>query len=217
MTVPADNQVQAQDNKAADKELNFRRQEAYYKKMLDDKDKENQMLARELEQRRASQQEEEDTDSEPYVDNKKLNKKFAKFGEQTMKQTQNEIKQAVQAALRDERQSNWLKNNSDFYDVMQHAEKFHAHDPELAETILEMPESFERSKLVYKNIKALGLHKPPVKESPIQEKIDSNRRNAIYQPGNVGAAPYQQVGDFSEQGQQSAYKKMMEQKARLRI
>ncbi|MEK6880598.1 MAG: hypothetical protein AABY22_13360, partial [Nanoarchaeota archaeon] len=156
-------------------------------------------------------------DSEPYVEHKRLRKEQAKFGQQIKQETQSEIQKAVKTALHEERKQNWMKNNPDFYDVMQHAEKFAQMDPELAETILEMPEGFERQKLVYKNIKALGIHKPVEKQPSIQDKIDSNRRSPYYQPTGVGAAPYSQVGDFSETGQKQAYEKMQALKKNLRI
>jgi hypothetical protein len=99
---------------------------------------------------------------------------------------------------------------------MQHAEKFAQKDPELAETILNMPDSFERQKLVYKSIKALGVHKPEVQAPSIQDKIDANRRSPYYQPSGPGSAPYQSQGDFSPAGQKNAYAKMKELQNRLR-
>jgi len=80
-----------------------------------------------------------------------------------------------------------------------------------------MPAGFERQKLVYKNIKALGLHKEKPRESTIQEKIDANRRSPYYQPSNVGSSPYGGTGDFSNNGQKNAYDKMQELKNRLRL
>ena len=159
----------------------------------------------------------DDEDAEPYVDHKKLEKKLAKFGEQTQKQTQSEIQKAVQLALHEERKQNWIKQNGDFYDVLQHAEKLAQKDPELAESILEMPEGFERQKLVYKNIKALGLHKPQEKNPSIQEKIEANRRSPYYQSSGVGTSPYSSQSDYSPQGQKNAYEKMQELKSRLRL
>ena len=120
-------------------------------------------------------------------------------------------------AITEERQNNWMKNNPDFQEVMSHAEKFAQLDPELAETILEMPAGFERQKLVYKNIKALGIHKEKPRESSVQEKIDANRRSPYYQPSGVGASPYGNVGDFSPSGQKQAHDKMQELKNRLRL
>lgn len=142
---------------------------------------------------------------------------MAKFGEQSKQQTQSDINQAVHQALKEERKQNWIKTNPDFYEVLQNAEKFAQADPELAESILEMPEGFERQKLVYKNIKALGLHKPQVKQPSIQEKVDANRRSPYYQPSGVATAPYASVGDFSQGGQEQAYKKMQELKKQLRL
>ena len=218
MTTPAP-QTQEQP-KQNDKELNFRMLEQKYEKQLAQERQarlEAEKLLQESKKNLRPQEEEDEDESEPYVDHRKLNKKLAKFGEQNQKLTQTEIQKAVQMALAEERKANWLKNNPDFYDVLGHAEKFAQKDPELAETILQMPEGFERQKLVYKNIKALGLDKPEVKQPSVQDKIDSNRRGAFYQPSGVGTAPYSNQGDFSKSGQQDAYKKMKELQSRLRI
>lgn len=220
MTAPIQ-ENQAQDQKNNDKEMNFRKLEQKYQQQMQEERSarlEAERRTKELEQKQAQMMEkEEDNDSEPYVDHKRLKKEQAKFGQQLKQETQSEIQKAVQQALHEERKTNWVKSNPDFYDVLQHAEKLALKAPDLAESILEMPESFERQKLVYKNIKALGLDKPEQKEPSIQQKIDANRRSPYYQPSGVGAAPYQSVGDFSTQGQEQAYNKMKELQARLRI
>jgi hypothetical protein len=212
------------ETKPNDKEINFRLQEKALKEKYERElaheraariEAENE--AKRLASIKAAKEDEEDDDSEPYVDKRKLEKKLAKFGEQNQKMTQTEIQKAVHTALTQERQQNWIKNNPDFYDVLQHAEKLAIKDPELADTILEMPEGFERQKLVYKNIKALGLHKPEQKLPSIQDKIDSNRKSPYYQPSGVGTAPYASSGDFSAGGQKNAYDKMQELKNRLRL
>lgn len=214
MTVPTQ-ENQAQSN---DKELNFRALEAKYQRQLDQERQARQEAEKQL---AASHQRnmvvDEDDEPEPYVDHKRLKKEQAKFGQQIKQETQSEIQKAVQIAIQEERKQNWLKQNSDFYDVMKHGDKFYQHDPELAETILSMPDGFERQKLVYKNIKALGLHEDKPKESSIQQKVDLNRRNPI-QPGSMGSSPYAgQQSDFSPKGQKEAYAKMQELKSKLRI
>jgi hypothetical protein len=208
-----DKQVEQKQN---DKEYNFRMLEAKYEKQLQ-QERAARLEAERIAQEKSKKPVDDDDDDEPYIDKKKLNKKLDQFGQQQNQQTQSQINQAVSQALKEERKQAWLKNNADFYDVLQHAEKFAQADPELAETILEMPEGFERQKLVYKNIKALGLHKPQVKEPSIQEKIDNNRRSPYYQPSGIGTAPYQSAGDFSAQGQKQAFNKMQELKNRLRL
>jgi len=211
---------QVVEQKQNDKEHNFRALEAKYQKELQLERSariEAERMAQEALSKKQSVTEDDEDDSDPYVDNKKLNKKLAKFGEQTKQITQGEIQREVNKALTEERKSNWLKQNSDFYEVLQHAEKLAVKDPELAETILEMPEGFERQKLVYKNIKALGLHKPEVKQPSIQEKVDANRRSPYYQPTSVGTPAYASSSDFSPGGQKQAYEKMQELKNRLRI
>jgi len=58
---------------------------------------------------RKSPAEEDEDETDPYVDHKKLNKKLAKFGEQSKQQTQSEIQKAVQVAIHEERKQTWLK------------------------------------------------------------------------------------------------------------
>lgn len=212
------NQAQVQPEiKQNDKELNFRALEAKYRREL-----EQERAARAEAERKAQElttrntHTEDDDDSEPYVNDKKLNRKLSDFERKMEERIERKAEEKAFRAIEQERQQSWLKQNSDFYDIMQHAEKFAQHDPELAETILQMPEGFERQKLVYKSIKALGIHKPAAPTLSIQDKIDANRRSPYYQPSGPGTAPYQSQGDFSSAGQKNAYAKMQELKNRLR-
>jgi hypothetical protein len=214
---PQEATAQLQEAKSNEKELNFRRQEAMYQRMLKEKEDRIAEIERQLAQKPRPQPDDDDDDDEPYVDKKKLERKLGKFGAQVKEETQGEIHRAVQTALKEERKQSWLKGNPDFYEVLQHADKLAEKDPEFAETILSMPDGFERQKLVYKTIKNMGMHKPAGKESSIQDKIDANRRSPYYQPSGVGASPYSQVGDFSETGQKSAYEKMQQLKKNLRL
>ncbi len=211
------NQAQMQEVKGNDKELNFRALEAKYRRELDQErsarveaERKNQELSS-----RSVQHEEED-DSEPYVNDKKLNRKLSDFERKMEERIEKKAEEKAYNMMQQDKQQTWLKQNSDFYDVMQNAEKFAQRDPELAETILNMPEGFERQKLVYKTIKSMGLHKPEVAAPSIQDKIDANRRSPYYQPSGPGAAPYQSQGDFSATGQKNAYNKMKELQNRLR-
>ena len=220
--IPANAPVQEQ--KTNDKEFNFRQLEAKYEKKLAEEraSREQERLAREELQREMerirSQQQDDSEDDEPYVDNKKLKKHLGKFGEVIEKNTEDKIHKAVSSALQEERKQAWIENNPDFYEVMQkHAETLAARAPKLAESILRMPDTFERQQLVYNNIKAMGLDVPEEKKPSIQEKIDANRRSPYYQPSGVAAAPYAGAGDFSPSGIKNAYAKMQELKSRLRI
>lgn len=216
MTAPLQEQQAPQETRPSDKEFNFRKQEAMYQKMLDERDR----RIADLEQKRvaATQNDDDDDDnSDPYVDRKKLKKELSRHSQQSKQDSESMVKSAVQQAIYEERQRAWLKSNPDFKDVLEHAQKLYDTDPELGDTILEMPEGFERQKLVYKNIKALGLHKPAVAKSTVQDKIDSNRRSAYYQPSGVGTTPYASQSDFSQGGQKTAYDRMMELKNNLRL
>lgn len=207
------------EQKPSDKELNFRLMESKYQRELEKERNariEAEKIAQEAIQKKNVPQEDDEEDSEPYVDHKKLNKKLQRFEENNSLKTKTEIERAVQTALAQERQQNWLKSNGDFEEIMEHADKLYEVDRELAETILEMPNNFERQKLVYKNIKALGLHKPKEVKSNIQEQINNNKRNLYYQAADSGSPPYQQSGgDYSQAGQKKAYDKMQELKRRL--
>lgn len=158
---------------------------------------------------------EEDEDEDPYVDTKRLNKKLSAFERDLEEKIERKAEEKARMLLETEKKENWLRQNADFYEIMQHADAFASKDPELAETILAMPNTFERQKLVYKSIKALGLHKKEERAPTIQDKIDQNRRSPYYQPTNMGSAPYAAAGDFSPSGQKNAYAKMQELKKRL--
>lgn len=216
------NENQEQVSKPSDKELNFRALEAKYQRQVEQERQarlEAERKAQELEAIKQAQSKDDDDDnsSEPYIDEKRFNKKLNKFGQTTQTEIQKAMEQAKYAAKEELKQEMWLDNHSDFYDVLQHAEKFAQQAPDLAKTILRMPEGFERQKLVYENIKHLGIDKPKAKEPSIQEKIDANRKSPYYQPSGVGTSPYQSQSDFSPAGQKQAYAKMQELKARLSI
>lgn len=223
MTVSSqDNQAQNQpeQTKSSDKEMNFRALEAKYQRQLDQERAARLEAEKQKDEalaRKQSTNDEDDDDSEPYIDKKRLNKQLNKFGQNTQSEIHKAMEQAKLSAKEELKQEMWLDNNPDFYEVLQHAEKFAQKSPELAKTILRMPEGFDRQKLVYQNIKEMGLHKPEQKAPSIQEKIDANRRSPYYQPSGVGTSPYQSQGDFSAGGQKQAYDKMQELKNRLRI
>ncbi len=217
MTVPPqENQVQ---EKANDKELNFRQLEARYERQLAQERAarlEAEKMVQEA-QTKKLQNDDDDDDSEPYVGHKQLNKKLSKF-EQTLSQKfDKSVEEKARGMIQEERQQTWLKNNPDFFETIKQADKLAQRDPELAETILAMPEGFERQKLAYRAIKNMGLDKPEVKAPSIQEKIDANKRSPYYQPSGVASAPYAAAGDFSPQGQKQAYAKLQELKNKLRI
>jgi len=221
MTAPEQNQAQqSQEAKTNDKELNFRALEAKYQKELAHANQarmEAEKRAEEAMSRRQQIQEEEDDDSDPYIDQKKLSKTLSSFEKKLEEKIDKRAEEKARGMIDQNKRESWLRNNPDFYEVLQLADQFAKKDPELAESILEMPEGFERQKLVYKNIKALGLHKPEVKQPSIQEKIDANRRSPYYQPSGVANAPYASTGDFSPVGQKNAYQKMQELKNKLRV
>lgn len=220
MTSPQENQAPQVQEQPNNKEINFRKQEAMYQRQLEAAEKraqEAEMRAQEVMSKRHQQDDNDDDSSEPYVDHKRLSRQLASFERKMDEKIERKSEEKASAMVAKERKESWLRQNPDFYEVLQHADKFAEQDPELAETILTMPEGFDRQKLVYKNIKALGINKPKVAAPSIQEKVDANRRSPYYQPSGVGSAPYAAQGDFSPAGQKAAHAKMQELKNKLRI
>ena len=210
-----------ENTKKNDKELNFRRQEAMYQKMMEEKEQRIAQLEREaLERQQLAQQAyEQEDDDEPYIDKKRLAKTLSSFEKSMEDKIEKKADQRARALLAEEKKANWMKANPDFYDVMNHAEEFAKQYPDLAEEILNMPEGFERQKLVYKNIKSLKVHEP--KKESIQETVNKNMRSPYYQPSSVGSAPYQGYvagsKDYSTSEKQNAYEQLQQLKSRLRI
>lgn len=153
-----------------------------------------------------------DDDSEPYVDSKKLDRRFNQYDQDIDKKIEKKAESIARTMIENERQQSFLKANPDFESILspELLQKFIDKHPDMAEPMLEMPDNFARKKLVYQNIKALGLHKPAVPEVSIQQKIDANRRSPYYQPSGGNAPPYESQGDFSPTGQKAAYAKMQE-------
>jgi|SRR5579872_220215 len=213
-------QNQKQDFSANAKENNFRLlQEKYERELQKERSAraDAEKLAKEAMEKARVLDRDDEEDSEPYVDNRKLEKKLSKFGESTQSEIQKAMEAAKAAAKEELKQEMWLDSNPDFYDVLQHADKFAEKAPELAKTILKMPEGFERQKMVYQTIKHLKIDQPEPKQSTIQETIDAKRRTPFYQPTGVGTAPYAQSGDFSDMGKKQAYEKMVQLRSNLRL
>jgi len=209
------------ENVRNDKEYNFGKLREQLERERSAKEQLEQRMAileQAMQQKNSKPVDDEDEDTEPYVDTRKLNKKLSQFGEQTKQATADIVRNEVQKAIYEERKQAWFKNNPDFQKVMREdvLNKFEQTAPDLAQSILSIPDEFERQKLAYANIKALRLDQPEIKQPSVQEKIDANRRSPYYQPTGVGSAPYASQGDFSPQGQKAAYDKMQQLKAQLR-
>lgn len=220
--------IESQDPKQEEIQNNLAKQRKMYERQLEQErlgrqqaeERANALEAANQSKNHRSNDDEDDYRSdEPYVDDKRLRRELSKFQKNIEQTIDQKAEAKASALLEQERRSNYLRENSDFNQVMNEEtiERFASKHPRLAENILRMPDGFERQKLVYENIKALGVDKPEQKQPSVQEKIDANKRSPYYQPTSVGAAPYAGGGDFSSSGQKNAYTKMQELKNRLRI
>lgn len=221
--ISQESQTQTPEQKPNDKDYNFRaleaklQQERAARLQAEKEAQEAKKMAEEATVRNNRTNEEDDDDSEPYVDKKKLNKFGANLKQTTQSEIQKAMAMAKTQAKEELKQEMYLESNPDFFQTLQHADKFAEKNPRLAESILRMPEGFERQRLVYENIKALGVDRPETKQPTIQDKIDANRKSPYYQPTGVAPPPGSMGGDFSPAGQKNAYEKMKQLKAQLRI
>lgn len=206
-----------QEQKDSDKELNFRALQAKHKRELDQEKQARLELEKKVQEFQSRQHHEEEESDVPYVEPKRLEKKLAQFGQSTENNIQKAMEIAKSQAKEELKQEMWLEKNSDFFDVMKHADKLYHEDREMAETILAMPDNFDRQKLVYKTVKKLGLHEEKKPQPSVQNTIDANRKSPYYQPSGIATAPYAAAGDFSPTGQKNAYSKMQELKKRMGV
>ena len=164
--------------------------------------------------KKPSRDEDEDYRSdEPYIDEKRLERKLNKFAETFEKKVDQKAEEKAAMMIERERQQGFLRSNPDFAQIMNDEtllQKFVERFPDIADPLLEMPDNFARKKLVYQNIKALGINRPEAPKVSIQDKIDANRRSPYYQPSGGSTPPYAAQGDFSAGGQKNAYSKMQE-------
>ena len=227
MTVnPQDNQGQNQEAQKAstDKEHNFAllrkqlEQEKLARQQAEAKAQEAERLVAEKARSRETS-DEDDSYDEPYVDQKLLNKKLSKFEKQLEEKIDKKAEEKAAQMIHQQNRQNFLKQNPDFNEVMspEVLQKFVEKHPDVAEDLMQMPDTFERQRLVYRNIKALGVHQKEQPKQDIQAKIDANRRSPYYQPSGMAGPGYASQGDFSPSGMKNAYSKMQELKNKLRI
>lgn len=211
-------------------ESNLSKQRKMYERQLNDERLARQQAeervaaaeraAQEAAQQRTTNADDDEEDNEPYVDRRKLSKELNKFQANIEKTIDQKAEAKAYAMMEHEKRNTFLRANPDFDLIMNDPDllnKFAAKDPDLAESILALPPSFERQKMVYRNVKAFGIDKPEQKQPSVQERIDLNKRSPYYKPSSVGAPPSAMAGDFSDSGQKNAYAKMQELKKNLRI
>ncbi len=161
----------------------------------------------------------EEDSEDMYVDGKKLHKKFSDFEGKVEKKINEIAERKARSLYEEQKEMEFLKNHPDFEQILQEGvlKKFVEKFPEVAQPLTEMPHSFARQRLLYQNIKALGVHRPEEERKSIQDTVNKNLKGPFYRPSDVSASPYSAMGDFSSSGQKTAYEKMQELKSRLRI
>lgn len=219
MTQTTQTNSEVVEQKTNDKEYNF----AQIRKQL-----ETERLARQQAEARIAEVERiaqerlkpanDDDDDEPYVDNKKLEKKLNVFKKTQEQEIDQRISRSVQQALEEERHRVFLKENPDYNVVMSNEtlEKFQQTHPDIANKIIERyPDGPDRHQFVYKLIKEMGIDKPKQKEPSVQEKINANMKSPFMPSPGVSGPGYSAQGDFSPAGQKSAYDQVQALKKRI--
>lgn len=170
-------------------------------------------------------QQDGDDDGEPYVDKKRLVREMSKLRETLAPEIDKKAEEKARQLFAEEKRKDFLKNNKDFYDVMQQDEiqKFISEQPGLAEDLEMMPDNFERQKVVYRMIKTLKDAKPAqsvppaAPKSPLAQAFDSRKAAMAYQPGGSSGGPFQSLGDFSQGGMKNAYDRFKSLQKTVRI
>lgn len=225
MTNPVETKVQPAAAPADNsKEINFKKQTEYYEGVLQEERRKRLELEQAIKSMAPKQKEEpeEEEDDEPYVDRKKLDKTLNKFANKSREETKSEIQRAVNEALNNERQNSWLKTHPDFYEVMQHAQAFADKNPDLAEDYLDLEAAdFKKQKMVYNNIKAMGIHKKEEPKPSIQDQIKDNKKGYFYAPSGIGSPPFQPFiaggKEYSQEEQKAAFHRMRQLQEKLRV
>jgi len=203
------------------KEYNF----AQIRKQLEQEREEKRQLSEKVsaleEQFNKSRQEvveEDDDEDDSYIDERRLKKHLGKFEQKMQAQFESAAERKAASMLEKERQNAFLKNTTDFQEVLnaENIQRFADKYPDIAEQLVEMPDNFARQKLLYQNIKAFRVHEKEGDKS-IQSVVDQKRKGPFYQPSGVANAPYSSAGDFTPGGQKNAYQQMQELKNRLRL
>lgn len=204
------------------KEDNLRRQREYYERLLSEAQEKGQELEKKLAESHKPILSDID-DDEPYIDSKSLNRRLSAFQKQLEGTFEQKAEEKARSLINEDKKEIYLKSNPDFNKVMNGdlLQKFAEQHPRVAENLLQMPDNFERQKLVYETIKSLKIDEPQQKTSDIQGRINANQAHPGYAPSDTATAPYQGYvtggKNYSPSEQKNAYEKMQELKSRLRI
>lgn len=151
-------------------------------------------------------------EDEGYIETRKLKKVLARFEQKIDQKMDQKTEQNARRLLDEERQRSSIYHLKteyrDFDQVMTEdtVNRFAEKHPGMANTIMKIPDEYERKKMAYEAIKTLGLHEKK-SETPIQERVDRNQKNLYFTPSGVGTSSHP-AGDFSKSGQKAAYEKM---------
>lgn len=211
--VPAQNVV-------SDKELNFRKLEAAREQDREARiraEMEAQMLRREMEEiKQMLQPKEKDPldGVEDYVDPARLIAKFDKERsafERKAKEIAKKTYEELEQQKVENEKKNYLqrlkKDLPDFDQVMNEASisQLEKIDPVFLETVLAVPDDYERRLMTYKKLKSLS--KPEEKKS-IQTKVVENQQNPYYIPNGSGTPAAVQIDLRSKEAREAAYAKL---------
>lgn len=231
MTEGVNSQEVAQpEKKASDKEFNFRRLEAEREKEREARIKaelEAQMRQKELEEiKEYLKPKEKDPfdDSDDVIDPELRSRIEAKLAKErsTFERKAEEIAKSTYERIQREKEEAEKKNYlqklrgefKDYDDVVseQNLAVMFEKDPVFAEAALKIPDDYDRRKLVYARIKALG----PQEEAPsVKDKVLENQKNPYHVPS--GSAPTSNAVDYdlnTRESREAAYKRLKQAQRR---
>src|ERR1700675_2794578 len=118
MTVPVQNTpaTNATEQKPNDKEYNFRQLEAKYQRELAQeraKREEAERVVLEVRNQHAQAQEDESNDNDPYVDHKKLEKRFSTWEQKIEAKIDQRAELKARTLIENQKKETWMRNNPD--------------------------------------------------------------------------------------------------------
>ncbi|MDE1970969.1 MAG: hypothetical protein KGI50_05335 [Patescibacteria group bacterium] len=216
MTVPAQ---EVSDNKPTVQQENFaairRKMEETDRRYSEEKQKRME-LEKQMEDIRKRFYGNDDDDSDEFVEKKYIRNEFSRV-EKDINNIKQETKRLEEERMKRE-QDLWMHSHPDFEEVLKSANDFEKDNQEVANSLLNIPEGFERYKSAYNMIKLYKEAKNKPAAPTMQDHINNNRRPMYYAPSGMATPPSQQFkGSYTKEEMKSAHEAMLALKNEMRL
>lgn len=204
----------------SDKELNFRKLEAAREAEKEARiraEMEAQYLKREMDAIRASMQPKEvdpldDLSEDDYQEPAKLSSKIKEKLNKERQHFRREAEEIANKVIEERDKKDYFRRlKQDYHDFDQvvnetNLAQLAESSPELTESLMKIPDEYEKRRLAYSAIKRMGKKEEP--KASIKEKVQENSHNTYYTPQSAGVPTAADYDLKSPQARQAAYEKL---------